>query len=122
MENSGINISGGNVRIGNAAVGTGARAIQHIQKAGEALDRKGLQEIRQRLDALVEAIGKHAAEPKQKEELLDSTRTVAEELTKPKPNRLTIMGTLGMIAGTMKSAAGIATAAEAVKAAVLALL
>jgi hypothetical protein len=57
-----------------------------------------------------------------RDEVQSSVQSVAQELAKEKPNKLTVTSLLGGIASAVKSVAGIAAAVEALKAVVLRLL
>ncbi len=114
-KNEGINISGGTIKADQLAVGRNARATKIVSSAGEVLDQKGLQEIRDKLDELVNALTTHADALENPDEVLDSTEVVAQELSKDKPNKLTLTAVLSGIASSVQSVAAIATAAEALK-------
>ncbi|HLX59102.1 MAG TPA: hypothetical protein VKR83_18945 [Ktedonobacteraceae bacterium] len=114
-KNEGIYITGGAINADQIAVGRNARAMKIVSSANEALERKGLQEIRDRLDELVNALTTHADALENPDELLDSAEVVAEELSKEKPNKFTLTSILSGIASSVQSVATIAAAAEALK-------
>jgi hypothetical protein len=114
--NEGIVQSGGTMNIGNAAVGRNAVANQV-----QAADSGGLEEVRKQLATLMEALQKHAHEIPNSAEVMQSAHTAQEELSKDKPNRLTLRSLLSGIAESVKSVTTVATAVEALKLAVTAL-
>jgi len=112
MPNEGLIITGGTINADQVAVGKYARAIKI---ANEALAQKGMQEIQVRLDELVQALNNHASDLDNPDEVRDSTEVVAKELSKDKPNRLTITSVLNGIASSVQSVTAIAVAVEALK-------
>jgi hypothetical protein len=68
---------------------------------------------------VLRAISAHADSLDNRDELLDSTETVAKELAKDKPNKLTITGVLSGMTEGAKTVASIATAVQALRSAVL---
>jgi hypothetical protein len=119
MRNEGIYITGGSLQADQVAVGRNAQATKILSTADETLERKGLTEIRDRLDELLKAITVHTDDLNNPDEVLDSTEIVAKELAKDEPNKLTIMGVLNGVAACVKPVASIATAAEALGKAVM---
>jgi hypothetical protein len=118
--NDGLIVSGnGSVRADQLAVGR--QASIKVVMAGQVLTNRGLQDVKDKLDELIRVISAHPEGPSQQEELIRSADIVADELAKPKPNKLTITSILDGIANSMKSVAGIVSASEALKAAVTAL-
>jgi hypothetical protein len=117
--NEGIIVSGhASIRAKQMAVGRNASIVN----AGSALEAKGLQEVRDKLERLFAAVSAHSGSVSERETLLHSTEAVAGELAKDKPNKLTVASILDGIAGAVKSVTSIVGAAEALKAAVAALL
>jgi hypothetical protein len=119
FHNEGIYIRGGSFKADQVAVGKQARVTKIVNAADDALEQKGLSEIRNKLDELLSAISVHADSLDNRDEVLDSTETVAKELAEDKPNKLTIMGVLSGMAESAKTVAGVATAVQALRSAVL---
>jgi hypothetical protein len=65
-----------------------------------------------RIEAGALAVGR-GAQLSNAEELKESTQLIAEELIKDRPNKTTLTGVLAGITQSVKSVAGLATAAEA---------
>ena len=112
-------MAGGSLQADQLAVGRRAQAIKTVNTANETLEQKGLTEVRDRLDELLNAVNAHAGSLDNPNEVLDSTEVVAKELAKDEPNKLTITGVLNGIADSVKSVASVATAADALGKAVL---
>lgn len=110
--NEGLIITGGTINADQIAVGKYAQAIK---TANEALTQKGMQEIRVRLDELVQALNNHADALVNPDEVRDSTEMVAKELSKEKPNKLTLGAVLNGIALSVQSVTAITVAVEALK-------
>jgi hypothetical protein len=119
FHNEGIYIRGGSLKADQVAVGRQARVTKIVNAANDALEQKGLTEIRNKLEELLRAVSTHADSLDNRDEVLDSTETVAKELAKDKPNKLTITGVLSGMAESAKTVAGIATAVQALRSAVL---
>ena len=119
LSNEGIININGKITAKQIAVGPNARAIQNTNKASA---QDPMQEIRARLDELMQALDDHANALENPEEVRDSTEAVAEELSKDKPNKLTITSVLNGIASSVQSVTAIAVAAEALKNAIGTLL
>ena len=111
--NEGIQISGGRIEAGALAVGRGAQARNVVKTASRELENRGYPELGQRLDELLHQLAVHASQLSNADELKGSVRLVAEELVKDRPNKTTVTGVLAGIAQSVKSVAGLATAAEA---------
>jgi hypothetical protein len=121
--NSGAYITGGTISGGAISFGAHSQAINNtFAAAAEVLDRKGLQEIRDRLQELEAAIQAHSSSLADHEEVVDSTKTVAEELAKEKPNKSKITSLLSGIAQQVQSVTVVATAVESLKGAIGTLL
>jgi hypothetical protein len=71
---------------------------------------------------LLDALSRARAGLENPDEIERSARLVAQEVLKATPNRITITGVLSGICSAVKSLIGMATAAEAFKAAILALI
>jgi len=111
-QNEGLIITGGTINADQIAVGKYAQAIK---TANEVLTQKGMQEIQVRLDELVQALNNHSAALVNPVEVCDSTAVVANELSKEKPNKLTLIAVLNGIASSAQSVTAIAIAVEALK-------
>jgi hypothetical protein len=119
FHNEGAYITGGSIKAEQVAMGRQARATKIVNAADDALEQKGLTEIRNKLDELLRAISAQADSLDNRDEVLDSTETVAKELAKDKPNKLTITAVLSGMAESAKTVAGVATAVQALRSAVL---
>jgi hypothetical protein len=114
--NEGIVQSGGTINAGNLAIGRNAVANQtHNADSG------ALEEVRNQLASLMDALQKHAQEIPNSAEVMQSAHTAQEELSKDKPSRLTLRSLLSGIAESVKSVTTVAAAVEALKVAVTAL-
>lgn len=111
--NEGIIISGGTLRADALAVGRYSRAIHAVGAAREALTERGEQDVAERMGELMEQLRLHADELRNPGELLEATESVAAELTREKPNKLTAIGVLTGIAGAVASVAGVTEAVDA---------
>ena len=116
--NEGIIQSGGTIIADQIAVGANAEVIKIVNTASEVLEQKGLQEIRNKLAELLAAVSSQANALKNRDEVLDSTKIVAQELSKEKPNKFTITAILDGIANGVKSIPNIIAIAQALKSAV----
>ena len=116
--NEGMIVSGGSVTAQQMAVGRNA-SIELVH-ASQALDARGLDEVKQKLDALLAAVKEYSGPPQAREQLIQSATAVAGELAKDKPNTLTVASVLDGIARSVGTVTGIVKAAEALKAAVTA--
>jgi hypothetical protein len=121
--NQGVSISGdAHIQADNLAMGSHAVAKKIVSGTGNALATQDLQEMQTKLRQLMDAISSHPGPLQSREEVKSSVESVAQELAKEKPNKLTVTSLLGGIANAVKSVTGIATAAEALKAVVVRLL
>lgn len=110
--NEGIHMTGGRIDAGALAVGSNARATNITSAAEQALSDRGHAEIAARLGEVVRLLETHAARLDNAEEVKETTETIATELTKPKPNRITVMGLLNALASGVRPVADLATAVE----------
>lgn len=115
--NQGVVVSGGNFTATNAAVGTNAQ-VNQTQTSGS----DSMKEVKKQLDLLLQLLEKHGDQIPNRGEVTEAAQSVKEELTKERPNRLTLKSLLGGIADSVKSVSGIALAVEGLKAAIIALL
>jgi hypothetical protein len=112
--NEGIEIHGGSIHAGNLAVGRGARIRgAGSVEAGQDLARC-LEQFRRELERHADAVPASAVRA--------ATAALEEELTKRERNPVTVRGLLTGITDAVRTVAPLITAAEALKAAVLALL
>jgi hypothetical protein len=113
MANEGIHMTGGRIDAGALAVGSGARATNITTAAEQTLADQGHAELAARLAEVVRLLETHAASLDHPDEVKEATETIATELTKPKPNRITLMGLLNALATGVRPVADLATAVEA---------
>ncbi|HMG76300.1 MAG TPA: hypothetical protein VK582_22695 [Pyrinomonadaceae bacterium] len=120
--NEGILQTGGTINADQIAVGQNARAIRCLSQAKETLERAGLKEIEDRLVHLVQVLEDHTSSLSNRDEIINSTETLARELAEVKPNKLTLISLLEGIAGRVNSVTVVATAIEALKSAIASLM
>ena len=120
--NKGIQVSGGTFNADNVAVGDSAKAYKIVYAADQMSEEEKWQEIHEKLDELEEALNAHAASLNNPDEVRGSAAVVAEELSKDKPNKLTITSVLNGIADSVKSVTVIAVAVEALRNAITTLM
>jgi hypothetical protein len=120
--NKGIQISGGTFNAENVAVGDSARAYKTVYAVDTMSEQEKWQEIRDRLDELEKVLDTHAAALSNADEVRDSTAVVSKELSKDKPNKLTVISVLNGIAESVRSVTAITVAVEALRHAITALL
>lgn len=120
--NKGIQVSGGTFNADNVAVGDSAKAYKTVYAADKMSEQEKWQEIHEKLDELEKALNAHAASLNNPDEVRGSTAVVAEELSKDKPNKLTITSVLNGIADSVKSVTVIAVAVEALRNAITTLM
>jgi hypothetical protein len=115
--NEGIVQSGGNMTATNLAVGR--NAVVNQSQGGES---DALREVRAQLANVLQALERHGQEIANREEVIQSAQSVQQELSKDKPNHLTLKSLLSGIAESVTSVSTIATAVEGLKLAVTTLL
>jgi hypothetical protein len=115
--NEGVVVSGGNFTATSVATGRNAQINQ-----SQASDSGAAQEAQKQLALVIDALQKHGNQIPNIGEVSEATQSVKEELTKEKPNRLTLHSLLAGIIDSVKSVSGVALAVEGLKAAVIALL
>jgi hypothetical protein len=115
--NEGVVVSGGTFTATNAAVGTNAQ-INHTQTS----ESNAMKEVQQRLDLLLQSLEEHGNQIPNRGEVAEAAQSVKEELTREKPNRLTLKSLLSGITDSVKSVSGVALAVEGLKLAVTTLL
>lgn len=116
--NEGIQMSGGRIEAGALAVGRGAQASNVVGAARRELEERGHAELGHQLEEFLRQLDAHASRLSNADELKEATGLVAEELVKDRPNKTTVTGVLASIVESVKSVAGLATAAEALTQAV----
>lgn len=121
-ENEGLIQTGGKIEADQIAVGHNARAIRYLSEATETLEQAGLLEIQTMLAHLIRVLEEHAGSLPNRDEIISSAEIVTKELSKEKPNKLTVTSVLEGIAGSAKSVTVIATAAQALRSAITTLL
>lgn len=119
FHNEGIYQTGGTINAEQLAVGRNASVIKTVNAASQALEQKGLQEVQEKLQIFMDTLSAHLDRLDNREEILESAETVAKELTKKKPNKLTVTAVLDGITSGVKSVTNLATASELLKQAVL---
>jgi hypothetical protein len=116
QQNKGIILHGGTINSGTIAVGRGARALQRVDAA--ALTPMDQREVETRLRELTDLLVAHAGELERPDDVLAAAKTVAEELTGPQPNHVTLTGVLEGIVGAAAGVRGIAAAVAALRTAI----
>ncbi|MBZ5681004.1 MAG: hypothetical protein LAO24_12945 [Acidobacteriia bacterium] len=109
MGNRGIIQYGGSIQAGSLAVGDGASAYSQAYKA---LADKGLDEIKGKLEELVQAVKAESGQLKDAGKVHKSTEELARELAKEKPEKPVVLRILEQIAG---AAGNVSTVIAAVK-------
>lgn len=116
--NKSTNIKGSTFNAKNAAFGDN-NIVGDTTSAAKSRD---MQEIQARLNELMQALNKHESTLENPEEIRESTSIVAKELSKEKPNKITLTGVLTGIASSVQSVTAIAVAVEALQKAIGTLL
>lgn len=119
--NEGVVVTGGSLTAGQVVAGRGARAYATISGSVGQLQDDGRADIAAALENLVVQMRAHADELANLEEMLDSTRLVSEEITKEKPNKLTVRAMLEGITTGAGSVVSVVNAANTLSTAVRAL-
>jgi hypothetical protein len=114
--NRGVIVSGGAFTATNVA--TGDKATINASQPSVSPE---LHAVREQLATLMKALDEHAHALHNADEVKQSAQTLAGELAKPKPNRITLNGVLAGISESVKSVSVLATAAEGLKIALAAL-
>lgn len=107
---------------GSVAIGRQARAISRIAVPLRHLEQHGEDEIAKRLIDLQQAIAEHEDRLQDVDEVVTAVDTLARELAKQPPSRLTLKGILGAISSSVQSVAQIATAVDSLRRAMAHLL
>jgi hypothetical protein len=97
------------------AVGRGARAEKIVRSTAEALDAKGLQDVHEKLDAVMAAVNAHVERLQDPDSVRQLTQRVGSEIGRQKPDRLTLKGLLAALAEEAKPVAEIITAVLSLK-------
>jgi len=106
--NNGINVSGGELHVNQAAVGRGAQAIQNTYNLASQLQESGKGEVAQAITELLKALEAHSDKVAGKEEVTEAVQQVAEEVQKEKPNKFTLKGLLSSLKESLGSVVEIA--------------
>ena len=110
----------GNIQnFGAMSIGTGSQAQQTVTAAEPP---RTLEELRQQVEKLAEAIQSQSASLGNAQRLLDQTSQAKAELARPSPDRNRVASLLESVTTGVASVAGLAKAAGVLKAAVVALL
>jgi hypothetical protein len=116
QRNEGIVQHGGTISAGAIAVGRGAQALERVDAAASTLvDQR---EVGTRIRELTALLVAHAGELERPDDVLSAAATVAEELTRPDPNHVTVRGVLEGIVGAASGVSGIAAAVASLRAAI----
>lgn len=116
-QNQGVIVTGGSFHATNAAVGSGAQVHQLT-----GADAKAAEDAQKQLASFMELLKLHQEQIPNAAEVKEASHSVAEELAKEKPNRLTLKSLLTGITDSVKSVGSLAVAAEALKVTVVTLL
>lgn len=110
----------GNIQnFGAMSIGTGSQAQQTVTAAEPP---RTIEELRQQVEQLAEAIQAQSASLANAQRLLDQTAQARAELARPRPDRSRVSSLLESVTTGVASVAGLAKAAGILKAAVVALL
>lgn len=120
-KNEGIVQHGGTINAEQLAVGRGAKAVKMV-KGGVISDSDDFKEIKESLEKLIKAVNENSSSLDNQSEIVNSTEVVVKELSKEKPNKLTVTAILDGIANGVKSVTSIAAAALGLKSCVEKLL
>ena len=111
MANRGIIMNGGSIQAGSLAVGTRAQASSGAQAAPA---NPALDEIKAKLEELVQAIHAESGRLTDSAQAHQATAELANELAKEKPTKLNVMGALEQIAGAAGGVTSVLTAVKGV--------
>ncbi len=109
MGNQGIIQYGGSIQADSLAVGTGAQAYSRAYKV---LADRGQDDIKRKLEELVQTIKAEPGQLKDAGQVHRSTEELARELTKDKPQKPVVLRILEQISG---AAGNVSTVITAVK-------
>jgi hypothetical protein len=110
--NSGISITGGTVNAGAMAAGDHAKATTTTTHQVSAAS---LEELRNEMAALVDAIRASAARLADGEQAVTVAEDAQRELAKPAPDKHTLLATLQKLASGVGSIGSLATAVAAIE-------
>ena len=119
--NEGIVQHNGTINAGQLVVGSASKAVKVI-KGGELFDSEVFKEINEKLNELLKTVNENSSQLDNQSEIVSSTEVVVNELSKEKPNKLTITAILEGIANGVKSVNSIGSAALGLKSCVEKLL
>lgn len=115
--NEGLIQSGGNINVGGSlAIGSHAIAHSEIKELKASLQDRGLREIADKLETLVQAISQNAQALDNRDELHRYTREITAELSRKTPDKLKLSSILEGIGSGVKSIASITGIVEGLKA------
>ena len=121
MENQGLVVHG-NVQGGAIAVGSQSTANNFAAAADARLQERGLDEVRARLDQLLQEIANQPERLDAPAAVNTAAETIAGELAKEQPNKSLLTILLDGLAANARSVTGVLTAAEALRLAITAFL
>ena len=113
--NSGIIVNGGSVTADVLAVGNRAKASMSVSKAADRLQAEGQSDIKLKLQQLLSALDVNSESLKDPDGTFEMTHRIASELSKSKPDKITVKSLITQIVEETKSIAEIASAAVAFK-------
>lgn len=115
--NQGIIMSGGTLTATNVATGPGAQINQTLPGGPGAAD-----EVHKQLALFLKALEQHGNLIQNPDEVNEATESLKEEITREKPNRVTLKSLMAFVTDSVKSASGLALAFEGLKTAVTLLM
>jgi hypothetical protein len=113
--NEGIVVSGGSLRADQLAVGRHASVTVGAAPGTDP-------EVVRRLDALLELVEKHAAALSDPAAVRSTAEVLRDEVTKPKPNRITVRGLLAGLTEAVGTVTPLLKAVEGITVVLAALL
>lgn len=117
IRNEGVIVTGGTFTATNTAIGRKAQV-----NGAQAHSTEAMKEAQKQMDLILGLLQEHAAQIPNHADVTDAAQAVKNEITKDKPNRLTLRSLVEGIASSVKSVSTMAVAVEALKTAIAALL
>ena len=115
--NNGMTVSGGTIYANQIAVGTNAKAIKKIKNNNE-LKERGYEDVAEKIDILTNLLLRYKDSFENMPQLMDVISTIAEELKKDNPNKITVNSILEGLTSKVSSVANVANAVAALKTAI----
>ena len=116
QQSGGAVITGGTINNSGAmSLGANSQAMQNVSAAADELDRFGRQEVARCLREVNGAIVRLGDRLENRDEVVQATETLAQEMKKEKPSKLTVGALLDGLAKAAGSVGGIATAVTALQ-------